>query len=66
MEINVFCLFAFNGLLKPQDGPKMAQESPKTGQREAQDGPKSAQERPKSAPRGPQEAMFRVPTGGAL
>ena len=57
-------LFAFNGLLKPQDGPKMAQESPKTGPREAQDGPKSAQDRPKNGPRGPQEATFRAPTGG--
>ena len=56
-------LFAFDGLLRPQDGPKMAQESPKTGPREAQDGPKSAQERPKSGPRGPQEATFRAPTG---
>ena len=57
-------LFAFNGLLRPQDGPKMAQESPKTGPREAQDGSKSVQERPKSGPSGPPEATFRAPTGG--
>ena len=47
--------FASDALLRPQDGPKMAQESPKTGPREAQDGPKSAQERPKTSPRSPQD-----------
>ena len=57
-------LFASDVLWRPQDGPKIAQESPKTGPREAQDGPKSAQERPKSGPRGHQEATFRAPTGG--
>ena len=57
-------LFASDGLLRPQDGPKMAQESPKRSPREAQDGPKSAQERPKSGPRGAQEATFWAPTGG--
>ena len=57
-------LFASDGLLRPQDGPMMAQEGPKRGPREAQDGPKSVQQRPKSGPRGPQEATFRAPTGG--
>ena len=59
--INVFGLlvfFASDGRLKPQDGPKMAQEGPKRGPRGPQDVPKSAQERSKSAPRGPQEAVF--------
>ena len=56
-------LFASDGLLRPQDGSKMAQEGPKRGPGGPQDGPKSAQERPKSAPRGPQEASFRAPRG---
>ena len=47
------CFFASDGLLRPQDGPKMAQERPKRGPRGPQDGPKSAQERPKTAPRRP-------------
>ena len=41
-EISVFGLlavFASDVLLRPRDGPKMAQESPKTGPIEAQDGP---------------------------
>ena len=56
--------FASDGLLRPQDGSKMAQEGPKRGPRGAQEGPKSAQERPKRAPRGPQEAHLKAPTGG--
>ena len=56
--------FAPDGLLKPQDGSKMAQEGPKMGPGRRQDGPKSAQDRPRSGPRVPQEAHFRVPTGG--
>ena len=56
--------FASDGLLRPQDGSKMAQEGPKRGPGGPQDRPKSAQDRPKSGPRGPQEAHFRVPTGG--
>ena len=46
-------LFASDGLLRPPDGPKMAQESPKRGPREAQDGPKSDQEGPKRRLFGP-------------
>ena len=57
-------LFASDGLLKPQDGSKMAQESPKRGSREPQDGPKNAQERSKSGPRGRQDALFEPPRGG--
>ena len=57
-------LFASDGLLRPQDGPKMAQESPKRGPRGPQDGPKSAQERSKSAPRGVQEAILEALEGG--
>ena len=48
-------VFASDGILRPQDGPKTAQESPKRGPRWPQEGPKSAQapqERPKRAPRG--------------
>ena len=41
------CRFAFDGLLRPQDGSKMAQEGPKRGPRRPQEGPKSAQEGPK-------------------
>ena len=66
-KTNVFLhsrFFASDGLLKPRDGSKMAQNGPKRGPKEAQDGPKSAQERPKTAPRGPQEAIFRAPMGG--
>eukprot|EP00959_Pyramimonas_sp_CCMP1952_P236321 4938672-Pyramimonas_sp.AAC.1 len=40
-----------NGLLRPQDGPKIARESPRTGPREAQDGPKSAPRAPKNGPK---------------
>ena len=58
-------LFACDGLLRPQDGPKMAQESPKRGPRGPQDGPKSAQERSKSGPRGAQDALLEPPRGGA-
>ena len=64
-QINDFCLlvfFASDGLLRPQDGSKMAQETPKSGPRMPQDGPTSAQVRPKSAPRGP----FEGPDGGTL
>ena len=57
-------LFAFNGLLRPQDAPTMTQESPKRGPKEAQDRPKCVYERPRSGPSGPQEATFRAPTGG--
>ena len=56
-------LFASDGLLRPQDGPKMAQESPKRGPRGPQDGPKSAQERSKSGPRGPHDGIFEPPRG---
>ena len=55
--------FASDWLLRPQDGPKTAQESPKRGPRGPQDGPKSAQERPKSGPRGAQDALFEPPRG---
>ena len=55
--------FASDGLLRPQDGPKMAQDSPKRGPRGPQDGPKSAQERSKSGPRGPQDGIFEPPRG---
>eukprot|EP00959_Pyramimonas_sp_CCMP1952_P311861 6526877-Pyramimonas_sp.AAC.1 len=45
-------LFAPDGLLRPQDGPRMARES---GPRDAHEGPpkrpQSLQERPKRAPR---------------
>eukprot|EP00959_Pyramimonas_sp_CCMP1952_P017171 364551-Pyramimonas_sp.AAC.1 len=53
--------FASDGLLRPQDGPKTAQESPKRGPREPQDGPKSARERSKSGPRMPQDGIFEPP-----
>ena len=53
-------LLASDGLLRPQDGPKMAQERPKRAPRGLQDGHKSAQERPKTAPRGD----VRAPKGG--
>ena len=48
-------LFASDGLLRPQDGSKMAQEGPKRG-------PRGPQERPKRAPRG----SCSGPDGGAL
>ena len=44
--------FASDGLLRSQDGPKTAQESPKRGLRRPQGGPKSAQERSKRGPGG--------------
>ena len=47
-------LFASDGLWKPQDGPKMAQKSPRgarEGRRRLQDRPRGAQERSKTAPR---------------
>ena len=50
-------LFASDELLRPQDGPKMTQESPKRCPRGPQEGPKSAQERSKTASRGAQEAI---------
>ena len=49
-KTNVFLhsrFFDSDGLLKPRDGSKMAQEGPKRGPRGPQDGTKSAQERPK-------------------
>ena len=62
-------LFASDGLLRPQDGSKMAQEGPKRGPRGPQEGlksgPRGPQDWPKSAPRGPQEAHLKAPTGGA-
>ena len=65
-KINVLLpsrLFASDGLLRPQEGSKMAQEGgPKRGPRLPQDGPKSAQERPKSAPSGSFEGF----DGGTL
>ena len=45
----VSCIFAFNGLLKPQDGPNMAHESP--------------QDRPQRGPRRAQEAAMTAKTG---
>ena len=57
-------LFASDGSLRPQDGSKTVQYSPKRRPRGPQDGPKSAQERSKSGPRGPQDALLEPPRGG--
>ena len=56
-------VFNSDGSMRRQDGPKMAQESPKRGPRGPQEGPKSAEERPKSGPRGAQDALFEPPKG---
>eukprot|EP00959_Pyramimonas_sp_CCMP1952_P364869 7640798-Pyramimonas_sp.AAC.1 len=52
--------FASNGFSRPQDGPKMAQESPKKRPRGPQEGPKSAHKRSKSGPKGPQTACLSL------
>ena len=54
-------LFASDGLLRPQDAPKMTQESPKTGPKEAQDGPKSAL---RAVQEGPKRRLFGPRRGG--
>eukprot|EP00959_Pyramimonas_sp_CCMP1952_P472471 9500092-Pyramimonas_sp.AAC.1 len=57
------CIFASDGLLRPDDGPQTAPESLQRGPRGPQEGPESAQERPKSGPRGPQDAICEPPRG---
>eukprot|EP00959_Pyramimonas_sp_CCMP1952_P374286 7838473-Pyramimonas_sp.AAC.1 len=52
-------LFASGGLLRPQDGSKLAQE----GLKKAQQGPNAAPAAPKSAPRAPKEGTKRRPRG---
>ena len=64
MIFDDFRLFASDALLKPQDGPKMAQESSKRSPRGPQDSAKSAQDRPKRDPRAPQEAILMALEGG--
>ena len=55
-------LFASDGLLRPQDGSKMAQEGPKRGPRGPPNCPKRCQERSRRAPRGD----FRCSGGARL
>eukprot|EP00959_Pyramimonas_sp_CCMP1952_P387273 8115934-Pyramimonas_sp.AAC.1 len=62
-----YCLssrcFASDGFLRPQDGPKTAQDSPTRGPTGPHGGRKSAQDRFKSGPRGPQNSNAEPPKG---
>ena len=59
--IVAFSPFRSDALLRPQDGPKMAQESSKRSPRGPQDVPKSALEPPKKAPKTSQSPPKSLP-----
>ena len=57
-------LGAVAGLLRPQDGSKMAQATPKTSPRGPPKEPRSTQERSKSAPKRASKSNYSASDGG--